>query len=70
MVRTMRKVHKGTSKAKVTLEAIKGEKTLPWLSSEFGVHINQIGLWRKRILKELQTPFPIDVQSEIEIKRI
>jgi len=28
MVRTMRKVHKGTSKAKLTLEAIKGEKTL------------------------------------------
>ncbi len=32
---------------------MKGEKTLAQLSSEFGVYANQIGQWRKQLLKEL-----------------
>ena len=57
MVRTIRKNHNGAFKAKVALEAVKGEKTLAQLSSEFGVHANQIGQWRKQLLKELPTLF-------------
>ena len=57
MVRTIRKNHTGAFKAKVALEAVKGEKTLAQLSSEFGVHANQIGQWRKQLLKELPTLF-------------
>ncbi len=47
----------GAFKAKVALEAIKGEKTLAQLSSEFEVHANQIGQWRKQLLKELPNLF-------------
>jgi len=47
MVRRIRKTHDRAFKAKVALEAIKGEKTLTQLSSEFGAHPNQIGQWRK-----------------------
>ncbi|BBO89294.1 transposase [Desulfosarcina ovata] len=36
-------------KAKVALEAIKKEKTIAQLSSEFGVHPNQITQWRKQL---------------------
>jgi len=57
MVRTIRKNHNGAFKAKVALEAVKGEKTLAQLSSEFGVHANQIGQWRKQLLNELPTLF-------------
>ena len=57
MVRNMRRGHDGAFKAKVALEAIKGEKTLAQLSSEFGVHANQIGQWRRQLLKELPKLF-------------
>lgn len=57
MARNMRKVHDSAFKARIALEAIKGEKTLAQLSSEFGVHANQIGQWRKQVLKELPSLF-------------
>ena len=57
MVTNMRRNHNGAFKAKVALETIKAEKTLAQLSSEFGVHANQIGQWRKQLLKELPNLF-------------
>ena len=48
-----RKRHDGLFKAKVALEALKGEKNIAQLSSEYGVHGNQIRQWKKRLLKEL-----------------
>ncbi len=53
----LRKRHDAVFKAKVALEAVKGEKTMAQLSSEYGVHPNQIGQWRKRLLKELPALF-------------
>ena len=49
----MRKNHSAAFKGKVALEALKGEKTIAELSSEYGVHSNQIGQWRKRLLEEI-----------------
>lgn len=40
-------------KAKVVLEALKGEKTLNELSSAYGVHANQISKWKKKALELL-----------------
>ena len=57
MVRNMRKGYEGAFKAKVALEVLKGEKTLAQLSSEFGVHANQIRQWRKQLLDELPKLF-------------
>ena len=48
-----RKRHDGLFKAKVALEALKGEKNIAQLSSEYGIHGNQIRQWKKRLLKEL-----------------
>ena len=56
-MRNMRKNHDASFKAKVVLEAIKGEKTLSQLASIYSVHPNQIGQWRKRLLKELPSLF-------------
>jgi len=57
MVRNMRKGYEAAFKAKVALEALKGEKTLAQLSSELGVHANQIRQWRKQLLDELPKLF-------------
>lgn len=44
-------------KARVALEALKGEKTMAQLSSEYGVHANQIRQWRQRLLDEVPHVF-------------
>lgn len=54
---TMRKRYDATFRAKVALEAVKGEKTLAELSSEFGVHPNQISKWRRQLLELLPELF-------------
>jgi len=53
----MRKRYDATFRAKVALEAVKGEKTLAELSSQFGVHPNQIRKWRKQLLECLPELF-------------
>jgi transposase len=37
--------------AKVALEAIKGQRTANELAQEFGIHVNQINLWKKQLLE-------------------
>ena len=48
-----RKQYSGKFKARVALEAIKGEKTIAELSSIYGVHANQISKWKKRAIEVL-----------------
>ena len=48
-----RKRYDASFKAKVALEAIKGERTIAEIASETGVHPNQISMWKKQVLEEL-----------------
>ena len=57
MDRNMRRGHDAAFKARVALEALKGEKTMAQLSSEFGVHANQIRQWRQKLLEEVPSVF-------------
>ncbi len=77
-MRNLRQRHDSVFKAKVALEAVKGEKSIAQLSSEFGVHPNLIRLWRKHLLEELPSLFSSkkdkradghDAQREAELYR-
>jgi putative transposase len=47
-----RKQYTGAFKAKVALDAIKGQRTIQELASGYGVHPNQITKWKKRLIDE------------------
>ena len=49
--------HTPDFKAKVAVEAIKGQKTLNELASLYGVHPNQIVRWKKQAIDEMTTLF-------------
>jgi len=53
-------------KAKVALEAIKGQRTVNELAQEFGVHPNQIGLWKKQMLASAPEVFCSGKDQEYE----
>lgn len=53
----MKKKFNPAFKAKVALEALKGQKTLAELARIYEVHPNQIGQWRRRVLEELPQVF-------------
>ena len=54
---TTRKQYSPKFKAKVVVEAIRGERTLGQLASQFHVHPVQIGQWRKTALEQLADLF-------------
>lgn len=53
----MRKSYSADFKAKVALEAVKGDRSLAELSSRYEVHANQIGQWRKTLLSGIPDIF-------------
>jgi len=53
----MRKRYDGNFKARVALEAIRGERTLAEIAAVYGVHPNQISKWKKQALDELPKIF-------------
>ena len=54
---TTRKQYSPKFKARVAMEAIRGERTLNQLASQFHVHPVQIGQWRKTALEQLADLF-------------
>jgi transposase-like protein len=54
---TTRKQYSARFKARVAIEAIRGDKTLSQLGSQFKVHPIQIAKWRKSALEQLPELF-------------
>ena len=57
MNKELRRSHNAAFKAKVALEALKEQKTLSQISSEYQIHASQIRQWRKQLLEELPHVF-------------
>lgn len=52
-----RKKYSPAEKAKIALEAIKGESTLAQISTKYGVHATQINKWKKQLMAHLPDAF-------------
>lgn len=63
-----RKNHAPAFKARVALAALSGEKTIPELSSEFGVHPTLIHKWLKQLKESASGIFSGEIKTE-EAKR-
>ncbi len=50
MTKSIRRVHDASFKTKVVLEALKGVKTLAQISSDFGIHAQQVTDWKRQVL--------------------
>ena len=59
-----RKKHGAGFKAKVALAAIKGDRTIAELASEFGIHPNQIHNWKKQLLEGAASVFEGGASAE------
>jgi len=55
-------------KAKVAIEALKGQRTINELAQEFGVHASQINRWKKDLLET--APEIFSQNKDREAKRV
>ena len=66
MAKRPRRNHGAAFKAKVALEAIKGDQTLVELAERFQVHPNQIAEWKRVLLEKAPDVFDKGKSSEKE----
>ncbi len=58
-----RKRYTAAFKSKVALEAIKEQKTLSEIASEYEIHPNQVSQWKRQLQDGLQNIFTASRQS-------
>ena len=66
----MRKKHNTKFKARVALEAIKGEKTIAEIASEYRIHPNMVTLWKKKALSNMSQVFEkVDNKKDKDLEK-
>ena len=66
----MRKRYESSFKARVALSAVKGDKTLSELASEYSVHGNLVSQWKRRLLSDVSRVFeeaPNEAQRDHQV---
>jgi transposase-like protein len=69
-MRRPRRNHSAAFKAKVALEAIRGEKTLAELAKQHDVHANQITSWKQELLGRAGEIFGAGAEGAADRERI
>ena len=65
-----RKKYSKELKNQIALDAIKGQKTIAELASEYGVHANQISTWKKQLLDAANAAFRSGKDKDSEQKEV
>ena len=65
-----RKKYSKELKARIALDAIKGQKTIAELASEYGAHLNQISIWKKQLLDATPAAFSSGKDKDAEKKEV
>ena len=61
-----RRTYDNNFKARVALEAIKGEKTISEIAGQYEVHPNQIMQWKKHLLENVESLFSKKKDPQLE----
>lgn len=69
-MRRPRRNHSVAFKARVALDALKGEKTIAQLASLHQVHANQITSWKKELLEQAAAIFGGAPETEADRQKI
>ncbi len=56
-MKRQRKQYSGALKAKIAIEAIKGQRTVQEIASHYEVHPNQVTHWKKHLLEQAPDVF-------------
>lgn len=72
MAKRPRRNHGAVFKAKVALEALKGDQTIVELAERFQVHPNQITEWKKQLMERAEEVFSRDkrVEAGVSVKEL
>lgn len=65
----IKKSYPPEQKAKIVLELLREEKTPAQISSETGIHVNQLGQWKKAALEALPKIFERKNQEIDELRK-
>lgn len=60
-----RKRYSPTEKAKIALEAIKGELTMAQIVDKYAVHTTQVNAWKKQALTYMPDAFTDKIKQEV-----
>jgi transposase-like protein len=65
----MKKVYEEAFKAKVALEALKGDKTINEIAQQYEVHPNLIGQWKKTLLENASELFGRKNKKDADVEQ-